>query len=294
MRILNFGSLNIDHVYRVSHTVRPGETLGSTGLEYFAGGKGLNQSCALGRARATVLHAGKVGEDGRWLLETLNQAGVDTTHTVVGEGPTGHAIIQVDERGENAIVLFGGGNTDLTRGEVDAALAAFGEGDLLLLQNEVNEIPYLMRAASKRGMRVAFNPAPFAPAVMDYPLDLVDMLVVNETEGQGMSGMEAPEAIFDSLCGRYPEMHIVLTLGGDGAAYRGPEGACRVAAEAVTVVDTTAAGDTFIGYLLAGRAEGMAMEASLALGCRAAAIAVSRPGAAESVPLRAEVMASPL
>ena len=169
MRVLNYGSLNIDYVYQQPHIVRPGETLASTAMQVHAGGKGANQSAALGLAGVSVCHAGCIGQDGLFLLETLSQAGVDTHLVNTDAAHSGHAIIQVDASGENAIVLFGGGNQENTAAQIDAALAEFEAGDILLLQNEINNIPLIMQKAADKGLLIYFNPAPFTDAIKSFP-----------------------------------------------------------------------------------------------------------------------------
>jgi ribokinase len=289
VKILNFGSLNIDHVYRVPHLVKPGETLTSNSLETFAGGKGANQSTALAKAGASPAHAGKVGEDGRRLIDKLSDAGVDTSFIRVDTHPTGHAIIQVDDNGQNSIVLFPGGNRQIQRGEIDATLEHFECGDILLLQNEINEIPYIMDKAHSRKMKICFNPAPFSPEIRRYPLDLVDIMVINETEGAGISETEDPERILDTLSARFPSCQILLTLGSDGVMFRSGSTTINVPAVKVKAVDTTAAGDTFIGFYLAKHMAGADVELCLRTACAAAAISVSRPGASDSIPTIQEV-----
>jgi len=289
MRVLNFGSLNIDMVFAVDHIVRPGETIASTGLQVHAGGKGANQSVALARAGAQVFHAGRIGADGLWLRDKLRAQGVDVSHIITGAEPTGQAIIQVDARGQNSIVLLGGGNQALTRPDIDATLQAFGPGDVLLLQNEVNEVAYLMQQGQARGLTICFNPAPFGPNVNSYPLTCVDLLVVNETEGAGLSGRGEPDTMLAQLGHLLPQAEVLLTLGERGAIHQHAGKQTRQAAPTVRAVDTTAAGDTFIGYYLAGRGQGMNVQAALAQACAAAAICVTRPGAMDSIPTRAEV-----
>lgn len=288
MRILNFGSLNIDHVYQVEHIVRPGETLPSTSYQVFAGGKGANQSAALGRAGARVYHAGRVGPEGQWLVDKLAGLGVDMRFTLRDETPTGHALIQVDREGHNAIVLFAGCNARITEAQIDQTLAEFGSGDLLL-QNEINNIPHLMREANKRGMKICFNPAPFTSEVPGYPLETVDILVVNEVEGGGLSGVQETQAILQTLATKYPRTQILLTLGEQGAWYRSPLETFAVPAERVRAVDTTAAGDTFIGYFLAGLAAGISARQAMERATRAAALCVTRPGAMDSIPAAREL-----
>ncbi|NKB65570.1 MAG: ribokinase [Candidatus Latescibacteria bacterium] len=290
MNILNFGSLNIDHVYQVDHIVRPGETLPGSSYQVFAGGKGANQSTALARAGAPVYHAGQVGPDGAWLVEQLLEIGVDTRFTrLAEEEATGHAIIQVDAQGQNAIVLYPGANTCIDRAQIDRTLDYFSPGDLLLLQNEINDIPYLMRQAKECDLQICFNPAPFTPLVPGYPLELVDILVVNQTEGAGLAGMDEKGVVLDQLAQHYPTAELVLTLGAEGVQYRSQTESHRVAALPVAVADTTAAGDTFIGYFLAARAEEQDVPQALDLANRAAARCVMQPGAQASIPIRDEV-----
>ncbi len=289
MSILVFGSLNIDHVYQVERFVRPGETLASAAYRRFQGGKGANQSVALARAGAPVFHAGRVGAEGIWLREQLAAEGVNVEHVLVDDAPTGHAIIQVDRGGENAILLYGGANLMITAADVRRVLAQFGSGDWLLLQNEISAMPDILQAAAGRGLSVAFNPAPMTPDVHDYPLDGVSLFVVNRTEGAALAGAETPAAILEALHSRFPQAALLLTLGGDGSLY--VNGAERIIteAEAVEAVDTTAAGDTFIGYFLAGLVAGQSAETALGRAAKAAAICVTRPGAAVSIPFHEEL-----
>ena len=292
MSILVFGSLNIDHVYQVEHFVRPGETLPSTEYRRFQGGKGANQSVALARAGAPVFHAGRVGPEGAWLRDELDAEGVNVEHVAVGDLATGHAMIQVDRDGENAIILYGGANLAITGADARRVLANFGPGDWLLLQNEISAMPDILQAAAQRGLAVAFNPAPMTAAVHGYPLDDVSLFVVNRTEGAALAGVETaepPEVILRKLQSRFPHAAILFTLGGDGSLYaRGGE-RIGTPAQSVEAVDTTAAGDTFIGYFLAELVAGESTRQSLTLATRAAALCVTRPGAAVSIPRRHEL-----
>ena len=290
MKILNFGSLNLDHVYTVDHIVRPGETLSSKGYSLFCGGKGLNQSIALARAGAEVFHAGKIGSDGRILIERLAEAGVNTDNVETVAEASGHAIIQVDAEGENSIVLFGGANQAITKLDAERVIASFSENDILLLQNEISAMPEVLSAASQKGMRVAFNPAPFGTEVMEYPLSDISYFIVNETEGGGMTGESAPRAIAGAMLESFPDSAIILTLGAEGALYVDAEREIMTEATPVTAVDTTAAGDTFIGYFLTLHSQGRGVKECLEIACRAAGICVTRSGAADSIPLRTEVL----
>ena len=289
MQILNLGSINIDHVYDVEHFVRPGETLSSSSYSVFAGGKGFNQSIALARAGATTRHAGKIGRDGAWLLQRLKKEGVDVAHVEETEEPTGHAIIQVVPSGENAIVLHGGANQSVSASDVTRALSTCSPGDWLLVQNETTSVADAIREGRRRQLRVIFNPAPMNAAAQDCPLDAVDIFILNETEAEGLTGEQEFDAVRATLCDRYPNAAIVLTLGREGAVYFDSTTARREPAPRVDAVDTTAAGDTFTGYLLAELMRGGDPAAALSLGCRAAAICVTREGASDSIPLQTEL-----
>lgn len=247
-RILNLGSLNIDYVYRMERIVAPGETLASTAFSRGAGGKGLNQSIALARAGAKVCHAGCLGREADWLREPLQAERVDTARLHAVDQPAGHAIIQVDAAGRNAIVLHGGANLALKLDRLPDMFEGFGPGDWFLTQNETSCVPGALAAARARGLTVCFNPAPMHAAVTGYPLAAVDWLVVNEHEGSELGGGEAPTDILRGLRRRCPRATLILTLGAAGAWGAPPVGApVFVAAPKVRSVDTTAAGDTFIG-----------------------------------------------
>lgn len=288
MRILNFGSVNIDMVYRVDHFVRPGETIAARSFGRFAGGKGFNQSTALARAGADVSHFGRIGADGRWLKDALSADGADVSLLgVLDDAPTGHAVIQVDATGQNCIVIEGGANRRFTSDDVREALDGFGPGDMVLMQNETALVPEMISMASAKGMSVAFNPAPMGPEVAGYPLGDVGLFFVNETEAAALAGCGDcdPASALDALSRRFPKATIVLTLGSHGAVAREPGAAdVSVAARKVEAVDTTAAGDTFIGYFLAARQRGASIADAMERATEAAAWCVAHEGAAPSIP----------
>ena len=287
MRILNFGSLNLDNVYRVPHILLPGETLTASSMETFCGGKGSNQSLALARAGAEVWHAGCIGPDGEPLRRIQQEAGVHTDFLRTVERPTGSTVIQVADNAENNIIYYPGANHAITDAHVAEATAAFGPGDLLLCQNEVAGVERILRAGAARGMTVCFNPSPITSEVADLPLELVNVFLVNELEAAALAGPGDDPA--GRLAARYPGAEVVMTLGSRGV--------CRVkGGERITVpsfpvqaVDTTGAGDTFTGFYLCGRAAGLPPETALRRACAAAALAVSRMGAAVSIPTAPEV-----
>lgn len=291
MKILNFGSLNYDYTYMVSHMVSPGETLASSQLQIHCGGKGLNQSIALARAGIKVYHAGMVGEDGQQLIDTCSQEGIDVGYIRRLEGKSGHAIIQVNPEGENCILLYGGANRKNSEEQIDEVLDFFGEGDMLLLQNEINLVDVLIKRACERGMKIVLNPSPFENRLMGYGLEKVHTFLINETEGKQMSGEEDPGQMLKKIHQMYPDSEIVLTLGEKGVRHCDCEGnMIEVPAFQAAAVDTTAAGDTFTGYYLAGICNGISREKALCTACGASALAVMKKGAAESIPMREEVL----
>lgn len=300
MRIVNIGSLNIDYVYDLDAFVRKGQTIASRARSVFAGGKGLNQSLALGRAGVDVRHAGLIGPEGMFLRDLLSRSGVDVRFVREFRGePTGHAIIQRDAEGDNCIILFGGANQHLDEAFVDEVLADGGAGDWLLLQNETSSVAYAMSVAKRKGMHIAFNPSPITDELCTYPLDLVDSFILNEGEAACLVGgfygdattMDGAPALLEAVHHRFPGAEIVLTLGECGSLYRHGDEVVECPALAVNVVDTTAAGDTFTGYFLAERMHGADAGMALRVATAAAALAVSRSGAAPSIPLRDEVEA---
>lgn len=288
-KVLNFGSLNVDHVYKVNHFVMPGETISSGSLQHFCGGKGLNQSVALARAGAIVYHGGAVGKDGMVLKEQLEKDGVDVAGVLVREDvDTGHAIIQVDENGQNCIILYGGANQCITKAQIDDTLERFEKGDIILLQNEINEVSYLITQAAKRGLRIFLNPSPCDEKIKDLPLELVDTFLLNEVEGAQITGEN--EQIMEALKKKFPKAKIILTLGSQGAVYGYKEQEIFQPAQKVKTVDTTAAGDTFTGYYIAQISQGHTVMEALQLAAKAAAIAVTRQGAVPSIPFLCETV----
>lgn len=293
MKITNFGSLNIDYVYGVDHIVREGETLETTGRSFFPGGKGLNQSIALARAGARVSHAGRVGlADGQFLIDYLKQSGVDVSHILTGGGATGHAVIQVDSKGQNSIFLYGGENHSITREDIDAVLSTLEPGDFLLLQNEISEVGYLIRRAGELGLKTAFNPAPFTDAVLEYALENISYIFVNRIEAAALAGVPGePDAgrILPRLEAAFPDAAVVLTLGSGGSILL--ERGERIYQDAVPAdaLDTTGAGDTFVGYFLSGILRGESSAQALKLAAAAAGVAVSRLGAAPAIPFLDEL-----
>lgn len=295
--VLCFGSLNIDYVYDVPHIVRPGETLAANERHIYCGGKGLNQAIALARAGIKTFHAGVVGEDGEMLLTILAESGVDTYFVEQIAGPSGHTVIQRDSRGENSIVLYGGSNQQVSSELVRRTLSAFSVGTYILLQNEINDLARLLIQAKERGLRIVLNPSPLDQNLLAAPLELVDLFILNELEAADILREQLPpqEAVV-ALSERYKNAQIVLTVGKEGAYYF-DQSSPRVLHHGiydVPVVDTTGAGDTFTGYFVATLAKGNSVEKALEQASLAAALAVSRPGAAPAIPYLHEVEAARL
>ena len=289
MPILNFGSLNIDHVYRVDTFVLPGETKHTKSYAIHSGGKGLNQSIAAARAGSQVFHAGIAGRDGGFLVEMLQTAGVNTSLMQSSPEVSGHAIIQVADSGQNCILLYGGTNQMLTEDYVDRTLDEFGNEGFVLLQNETNLVGAIIEKAARKGLKVALNAAPYSEAVNTYPINQLDWLIVNEVEGAGIIGGAADESLLQRLAERFPQAGILLTLGSRGAQCFRDGHYASICSCKVQAVDTTAAGDTFSGYFLSGVMQGLSLAETLRLATVASALCIQRPGAANSIPTRAEV-----
>ncbi|TVR47217.1 MAG: ribokinase [Planctomycetota bacterium] len=290
--IWNLGSLNLDLVYAVPWTVRPGETISSSGMQRHPGGKGANQSVAAARAGASVQHLGAIGADGQLLRQALVDSGVGVDGLRQVPGDSGHAIIQLAEDGENAIVVFPGANHALDEAALVEHIAQLPAGTWLLCQNETNGVAAAMAAAARRGLPICCNPAPMTEAVVNYPLHEVSLLVLNQSEAQALCGGENPDPRHQlaSLRQRYPRTTVVITLGAQGAWCMDEQGARHHPAQAVDrVVDTTAAGDTFVGYTLAGLDQGLDIDQALKRAACAAAITVTRPGAIPAIPWAAEI-----
>ena len=290
MDILSFGSLNIDNVYRVHHIVRPGETISSLSYEIHCGGKGLNQSVALGRAGMKVRHAGLVGkEDGEMLLELLRASDVDTELVGILPGKSGHCVIQVDDSGQNSIFLHGGANQAVSAEYIDRVMDTVEDKSLLLLQNEISGMDRILQRAEEKGLFVILNPSPMTKELQEKDLSGIGMFILNEVEGQDLTGETDPDRILSSMAGLYPDAEVVLTLGSQGSMYAGKYGRAVQEAVRVEAVDTTAAGDTFTGYFISEYFRSGDVKKALLLASRAAAYAVTKKGAAPSIPWPEEI-----
>lgn len=245
---------------------------------------------ALAKAGVDIYHAGLLGEDGQMFLDACKEHGVNSDYIQKIEGKTGHTIIQVDKDAQNSILLFGGANRQLTESFVDEVLSHFEAGDILLLQNEVNLIPYIVDRAYEKGMQIALNPSPFNESLNEVDMTKIGIFLLNEVEGGQITGAADPDEVLAKMRAMFPNAKIVLTLGKDGAKYAEGDQVYHQPIFKVKAVDTTAAGDTFTGYFLAGLLDGMEIPEILKMSAKASSIAVTRNGAVQSIPLRSEVM----
>ncbi len=285
MGIWNLGSINADFVYAVPHIPAPGETLSSTNRQTFLGGKGANMSVAAARAAAHVNHIGAVGQDGRWAVQRLLEYGVDTRNIAEIDTETAQAIIMVDPHGENAIVLHPGANVEIPQATLQTAMAEAQTGDWLVIQNETNLQRTAAQLGKKMGLRVAYAAAPFDAERVLAVLPHLDFLILNAVEAQQL------QTATEQSPADLPVKDVIVTLGGDGADWYGPDGKQHFDAIKVDPVDTTGAGDTFTGYVLAGLDRGMPMAQAIGQATIAGALMVTRHGTADVIPDLSEVQA---
>ena len=290
MKILVLGSLNIDRVYRVHNFVRPKETIHAQSFICTCGGKGFNQSIALARAGSKIVFAGIAGVDGSMLIEMLRNEGIDTSLMRQSPNANGHTIIQVSDYGENCILVAAGANGETSKQYIHDVIAQFSEGDWILLQNEIANVD-CAEYAHARKLRVALNPSPFDDVISRCNLNYVDMLLINEVEGAELTGAAEPEQILSILRTQYMNLSVLLTLGEHGAIFVDSQGIrYHVPSVPCVVKDTTAAGDTFTGYFLTSYFKDYDVSRALAIAAAASSIAVSREGAASSIPYQCEVL----
>ncbi|WP_121060915.1 ribokinase [Chachezhania antarctica] len=288
MTIWNLGSINADMIYTVPRLPAGGETLAATALRQFLGGKGANMSVAAARAGGHAAHIGAVGADGAWAKRRMTEYGVDTRHIAELGGATGHAIIAVEPSGENQILIWPGTNRTIPEDLIGTALTEAASGDILLIQNETNAQDIAARIGRDMGLKVAYAAAPFEAAAVQAVLPFLDILVLNAVEAEQLADATG------TMPGDLPVAHVVITLGADGARHidtvRGED--TSYPAVPVEAVDTTGAGDTFTGYLMAGLDRGMPMAQAIGLAMQAAALMVTREGTADVIPDLKDVQAA--
>lgn len=290
MKILCFGSMNFDHIYNVHEFVSPGETCSALSVESHCGGKGFNQSVAVAKAGYEVYLAGCIGTDGAEFLEKCAEIGVDSTYIRTLAVSTGSAVIQVDQRGENCILLYGGANQAVSQKMIDKTLIHFGRGDVLIVQNEISNLPYLTKQAERIGLRIALNPSPMNEGITKELLETASWLFVNEVEAGQISGETTEMACLDKLQQICPHSTVIMTMGKNGI-YCAQSGRIlyQDAFSSVKPVDTTAAGDTFTGYFLAAVLESGDTQKALRIAAIASALSIRKKGAFDSIPEMSEV-----
>lgn len=278
--IWNLGSINADNFYYLRHLPQPGETIVAEDFRQGLGGKGANMSVAAARAGARVMHIGAVGADGKWAVDRLLEYGVETQHISAVPGATGHANICVAEDGENAIVLFAGANHEVNDRMIGGALAEASPGDFLLMQNETLGQEFAAPTAKTLGLRVAYVAAPFEADVVIQVMHHVDLLILNQGEAAALE-----KALGDRL-ENLPVDDIIVTLGAGGCKWVSNTGKTEKSFPAypVEAVDTTGAGDTFAGYLVAALDRRLTMPDAITLAQQAAALMVMRHGTADVIP----------
>lgn len=291
MKLLVFGSLNIDHDYHMDHIAKEKETTFADEYTVVAGGKGLNGAIALARSSAHVYLAGNIGNDAALLEKVLLDNHVDISLLNHVDEPNGHAIIQLDKKGENSIFVYGGSNQHITTEYIDKVLENFSAGDLLVLQNEINNMPYLIKTAHDKGLVSIFNPSPINDLLQTYPLELIDYYFINEVEGKALTGVDSFDNMLDEMEKKFPNSHIIMTVGAEGAYYRYKNETLFQPAYKVNAVDTVGAGDTFMGYFTYGLSQSLQPQQCLQLAAKASSITVTRVGAADSIPTIDEVNA---
>lgn len=290
MKILNFGSCNIDYVYNVAEFVKAGETISALSTSEHPGGKGLNQAVAAARAGGNVFFAGNIGEDGLFLKKLLEDTGADTKYLKINKTRTGNAIVQIDKDRENCIIVSAGANALLDEAYIKNIIADFACGDICMLQNETPCTDYIIKQAKLRGMSVIWNPSPMNEKIKDSAIKMSDYIIINKTEGKVLTGKEEPKDILKVLLKKYPHTKIVITLGKNGSIYSDGIDTVKQSAFKAEPVDTTGAGDTFTGYFAAMISKGTSIEETLKIASAAAAIATEKQGAASSIPMLKEVI----
>lgn len=288
MDILCFGSLNIDLVFDVDNFVQPKETITSNNLSYYAGGKGLNQAIAINKAGAAAFLAGSVGSDYSLLFNECDKNNLNIENVQKINGNTGMAIIQVDKYGENCIVLHDGANHMNSKLHIDHVFKKFKQGDYLVIQNEINNLDYIIETACKKEMVIFINPSPISDSLMKLPLEKCDFIILNEVEGYALTGEKSHRVIVERLASKYKNQ-IILTVGKDGVFYNNRNEVFRVQAMKVDVRDSTGAGDAFMGYFIAEISRNSPIDEALEIAVRAAGLAVTRVGASDSIPTIKEV-----
>ena len=284
MTIFNLGSINLDHFYSLSHLVTAGETLAANDYSISLGGKGANQSVALAKAGAEICHIGAISKKDRPFLDEMQKAGVALDNVAFLETPSGHAIVMVDEKtGENQIILSPSANYNIEQEQIRIALQKANSSDWALAQNETCLIEDFLSQAKTKGLKICYSAAPFVAEQTSALISITDLLIVNEGEAESLSEFIKKDITKLAL------PHLIITLRSKGARYVGEQGSFSIAPFDVNVVDTTGAGDTFLGYVLANLTKGKPMREAMHIAAAAAALQITRRGAMRAIPDSQEV-----
>ncbi|MFQ9997756.1 MAG: ribokinase [Anaerococcus obesiensis] len=289
MKILNFGSLNIDIFFRVENIVKPGETISAKSIEKRPGGKGLNQSVALSKSFENVYHAGSVGDDGIFLVDYLKSENINTKYIKKSDKLTGNAIIQVDDKGENSIVLYKGANFDNDKKFIDEVLNDFSKDDILLLQNEISSMKYLIDKAYEKGMKIVLNPSPITDEIKEFDFNKIDLLLVNEIEAKDIANKDNIDESINYFMATYPNINLIVTLGSKGSIFVNKNEKIKQEGIKVESVDSTGAGDTFTGFFVSYFYQGKNVRDCLKFASLASALSVTKSGASISIPSLCDV-----
>lgn len=289
MKILNFGSLNIDIFFRVENIVKPGETISAKSIEKRPGGKGLNQSVALSKSFENVYHAGSVGDDGIFLIDYLKSENINTKYIKKSDKLTGNAIIQVDDKGENSIVLYKGANFDNDKKFIDEVLDNFDKDDILVLQNEISSMKYLIDKAYEKGMKIVLNPSPITEDVKEFDFNKIDLLLVNEIEAKDIANKDNIDESINYFMATYPNINLIVTLGSKGSIFVNKNEKIKQEGIKVQSVDSTGAGDTFTGFFVSYFYQGKNVRDCLKFASLASALSVTKSGASISIPSLCDV-----
>lgn len=295
MKIIVIGSLNVDTTYQLPHIPVEGETILATSKSTQRGGKGQNQAVAMARLGAEVSMIGAVGNDdeGNMLIDGLKSEGVDATGIIRKDVPSGTASIYLDENARNNIVVYPGANFAMTVEDIDERLDLIKSAKICVMQNEIPKdvIYHVIEICRAEGIITVLNPAPAVKGFDTKYLGMVDYLIPNESELELLLGKKIDEnvdelarEVLDLGCG-----NVLVTLGSKGSMLMNEDEIYNQAAKLVKAVDTTAAGDSFIGGFTTALAMGKDFKEAMEYGTKVSAIAVTKPGAVDSLPTAEEV-----
>lgn len=284
MTIFNLGSINIDHTYHLDYFVEKGETLVASDYQIALGGKGANQSVAIAKAKGQVFHIGAIGQADKKFLKLLASCGVNTSYVQELDSPSGHAIVMVEKQtGQNQIIIYSAANRKIKKEQLENALQKANPQDWVLAQNETSLVADFFEMAKQKNLKICYSAAPFIPQQTAKLLPLTDLLVVNEIE------ITALCEYLDCKIIDLKIPHLIITKSDKGISYFGEQGNFDLSARKVKVVNSTGAGDTFLGYLLARISQGWSIKQASEQAIIAASLQISKQGTINAIPSLEEV-----